>query len=104
MGERGINDMVWMIFLIIAAICCLIATIVDACLCDFDNKLSAILSVCSIIVIILAVIELRSYGLFTLYDHIDQDETHITKVDGKVTEIDLVIDGKHYDIVFDKGE
>ena len=96
--------MILMIFLIIAVICCLIATISDACSCDFNNKLSAILSVCSIIVIILAVIELHSYGLFTLYDHIDQKETHITKVDGKVTEIDLVIDGKHYDIVFDKGE
>ena len=96
--------MIWMIFLIIVAIGCLIALIIDSYLCDFDNKLSAILLVCCIFVNILAVIELHSYGLFTLYDHIDQKETHITKVDGKVTEIDLVIDGKHYDIVFDKGE
>ena len=96
--------MIWMIFLIITAIGCLIALIIDAYLCDFDNKASALLLVCCISVNILAAIELRSYGLFALYDHIDQDETHIIKIDGKVTEIDLVIDGKHYDIVFDKEE
>lgn len=89
------------ILIVVAALLMVVGLFVGI---EYDSMVSGIL-ICFIGIVIIgcAIFILQTNKpLNTLRDHMDEDKTHIIEDNGKVVEMDIVVDGEKYHFDFKK--
>ena len=88
---------------IILVVCSLVVFTISAgmIMSDKDYVVVGLLNmVCGIAVFIFGMLSLTNTGMIYLWEHVDNDKTRITKVNGDVSEMYITIDGKEYHFDF----
>lgn len=88
---------------IILLICSLVVFTIGAgmIISDEDYVVVGLLNIISgIVVFIFGMLSLNSTGMVYLWEHVDDDKTRITKVNGNVSEMYITIDDKEYHFEF----
>lgn len=87
---------------IILLICAFIIMIIGGTM-FIDDSYSItgfLLNICGIAVFIIGLLSMLNVGMIYLWEHVDDDKTRVTKVNGDVSEMYITIDGKEYHFEF----
>jgi hypothetical protein len=68
---------------------------------DIDYAIPGLLlNICAVAIFIIGLLSITNVGMIYLWEHVDDDKTCITKVNGDVSEMYITIDGKEYHFEF----
>lgn len=84
-------------------ICAFVIIIIGGCMFMSDNDYAIpglLLNICGVAVLIIGMLSICNVGMIYLWEHVNDDKTRITKVNGDVSEMYITIDSKEYHFEF----